>query len=100
MQLGFDCRTCDSTLRKERGHDEKGIMPFHVGGEIVFRCPLMLVNKETWEYVAAYKFYKKNLLPSGQSYLFESKKYLDAMVILENSIDKTQNEKNQNTKQK
>lgn len=83
MQLGFNCRECDETLRKERGCTENGIMPFDVGGERTFRCPLKLVTEMTWLYVEAYTFYKKSLLPNGSSYLRETQKYIEAMMVLD-----------------
>ena len=83
MQLRFNCRECDEVLKRERGCDEKGLLPFQIDGERVFRCPLNLVTETSWQLVEAYNFYKKNLLPNGTIYLNESRKYLDAMMVLD-----------------
>ena len=83
MQLRFNCRECDEVLKRERGCDEKGLLPFQIDGERVFRCPLKLVTETSWQLVEAYNFYKKNLLPNGSIYLNESRKYLDAMMVLD-----------------
>ena len=88
MQLRFDCRECDEVLKKERGCGEKGIIPFEVDGERVFRCPLKLVTDHSWSYIEAYHFYKKSLLPNGQSYIKETRKYIDAMMTLDNEYSK------------
>ncbi len=60
--------------------------------EMVFRCPLKLINGITWEYVKAYRFYKKGLLPNGKSWQDESQKFLDAMVVLENEVSRVEKE--------
>ena len=57
--LDFDCKSCDEQLKRERGCGEKGIIPFMIDREMVFRCPLKLIDNITWEYVKAYRFYKK-----------------------------------------
>jgi hypothetical protein len=88
MQLRFNCHECDDRLKRERGCAEKGIVPFDVGDERVFRCPLKLVTDQTWKYIEAYNFYKKNLLPNGQSYTKETRKYIDAMMVLDGEYAK------------
>ncbi len=88
MQLNLDCQNCDDILRRERGCNEKGIIPFLLNEERHFRCPIKLVTNTTWDYIRAYRFYKLGLLPNGTSYLNESQKYIDAMGIIENEFAK------------
>jgi len=88
MQLRFDCRECDEILKKERGCQERGLIPFETEDGRIFRCPLKLVTSQTWQYVEAYHFYRKNLLPNGQSYLNETRKYIDAMMTLDGEYAK------------
>lgn len=83
MQLGFNCRECDSQLQKERGCVDNGLLPFDLGDERIFRCPLKLVTNMSWQLIQAYAFYKKNLLPNGSSYLAETQKYIDAMFTID-----------------
>jgi hypothetical protein len=92
MQLRFDCRECDEKLKKERGCQDRGLIPFETEDGRVFRCPLTLVTDVTWEYVEAYSFYRKSVLPNGQGYVKESKKYIDAMRILDEEYTKIENE--------
>lgn len=92
MQLGFSCRACDHILKKERGCVEKGIIPFEIDGERVFRCPLKLISNMSWQYIEAYNFYKKSLLPNGQSYLKETRKYIEAMLILDGEYARIERE--------
>ena len=87
----FDCRNCDETLRKERGHDSEGIMTYHYGGESFKRCPLMMITSVSWEYIRAFNFFEKGFLPNGQAINEESNKYLDAMMFLDNEFSKWKN---------
>lgn len=92
MQLDLDCHECDDVLKHERGCQERGILPFRLEDDIFFRCPVKLVTSVTWEYLRAYNFYKKSILPNGNNWLGESQKFLDAMVIIEKEINKLQAE--------
>ena len=90
----LDCHTCDDTLKKERGHDERGIVPFWVDGKQVFRCPLTFITPLSWEYIKAFSFYEKNILPNGVGWMNESNKFNQAMQILDNAFNKSRNELN------
>ena len=87
----LNCHQCDETLRKERGHDEEGIVPFLVEGKRVFRCPLTFITPLSWEYIKAFKFYEKGCFPNGVVYTRESNKYLQAMMILDNLFTERMN---------
>ena len=90
--LGTDlnCRECDDHLKRERGCNADGILPFRVGTETYWRCPLKLVTSISWEYIKAYRFFKNNFLPSGKGWLNESDKFLDAMIIIGNEQKTTE----------
>ncbi len=92
MQLGLDCQECDDVLKRERGCGERGILPFRLDDDVFFRCPVKLVTSVTWEYLRAYNFYKKSILPNGNSWLGESQKFLDAMIVIEKEINRLQAE--------
>lgn len=68
-------------------------MPFDIAGDWHYRCPLKLISSISWEYLQAYRFYKMGLLPNGIIYQNESKKYLDAMMIIEGEFAKIEEEK-------
>ena len=89
----LDCHTCDDKLREERGHDKEGIIPFFLEGKYVYRCPLMLINKISYEYIKAFSFYEKSVLPNGNGWLNESHKYTQAMELLSNEFTKIRNKK-------
>ena len=92
----LDCHTCDETLRKERGHDTEGIIPYWIDGRFVKRCPLTFITPLSWEYIKAFGFYEKNLLPNGNSWIMESNRYIQAMCIIDNELNKI---KKANTKE-
>ena len=83
----LDCQTCDDKMKEERGHDKKGIVPFLVGGERVFRCPLTFIYPITWEYIRAYGFYEQGFLPNGKGWANESNKFVQAISIFGNMVN-------------
>lgn len=84
----LDCHTCDETLRKERGHDTDGIMPFLIDRKRSFRCPLTHITPLSYEYIKAFTFYEKSILPNGIGFINESHRYTQAMMILQNEYNK------------
>lgn len=84
----LDCHTCDEKLMEERGHDREGTMTFMVGSERVRRCPLTFVTPLSWEYIRAFSFYEKGSYPNGVIYTHETKKYLQAMAVLDNEFNR------------
>jgi hypothetical protein len=91
--MEFNCRECDDILKKERGCETDGIVPFYINEERYFKCPIKLITPLSWEYLRAFSFYKNNILPHGRGWLEESQKFLDAMIILENEYKKVELEK-------
>jgi hypothetical protein len=89
----LDCQTCDEKLQEERGHYTTGKIPFWVGREQIFRCPLTIITPLSWEYLKAFSFYEKGFLPQGKGTNDESKKYLQAMVLIENEFNKARRKK-------
>lgn len=71
-------------------------MPFRVNEEIVYRCPIKLVNPLSWQYIRAYTFYKNKMLPAGKGWLDESDRYLDAMILISNELNRMDQEKMDN----
>lgn len=89
----LDCRSCDDILKKERGHDEKGIIPFFVNKELTYRCPLMLITPLSWDYIKAFSFFEKGSYPNGNAWNKESNKYIQAMMLLQNEFGRKSKEK-------
>lgn len=82
----LNCHECDDRLKEERGCEKDGIVPNYFGDTVTFRCPLKMITELSWQYVKAYKFYQKNMLPNGVAFNYESNKYLQAMTILDNAF--------------
>lgn len=68
-------------------------MPFYIGEERYFRCPLKIITLISWEFVEAFTLYQKSILPNGTGWINESQKYLDAMFVLGSEFKKIENEK-------
>lgn len=88
----LDCHTCDETLRKERGHDTDGIIPYNIDRKRSFRCPLTHITPLSYEYIKAFSFYEKSVLPNGVGYMNESYKYGQAMMVLQNEYNRKSQE--------
>ena len=84
----LDCQKCDERLREERGHDKEGIVPFWVQGKVIKRCPLTLITPLSYEYIKAFSFYDKGMLPNNKGWIEESNRYIQAMMILTNEFNK------------
>ena len=84
----LNCHDCDDTLKKERGCAGKGVVPFWIEDKPVFRCPLTLIAPLSWEYIKAFNFYEKALLPNGNAWQNESNKFIQAMMVLDNEFSK------------
>ncbi len=87
----LDCHSCDDKLKAERGHDKDGIIPYYYEGKYIYRCPLMLITPLSYEYLKAFNFYEKNLLPNGNAWIKESHKFTQAMQTLNNEFTKWRN---------
>ncbi len=46
----------------------------------------------SYEYIKAFNFYQKSILPHNKGWLEESEKFLEAMTIIENTQIKINNE--------
>jgi len=93
LDLNLNCQECNDILQRERGCNEKGILPFNLDGKLVYRCPLKQVDSVSWEYIKAYGLYSKNILPHGKGWLVESQKYLDAMAVVSSEVNRMEQDK-------
>ena len=93
MELDLDCQNCTTQMKKERGCNADGIVPFYLDEKRYMRCPIKLVSNKSWQYIYAYSFFKKGILPNGKGWNFETEKYLSAMITLDTEISKVQQEK-------
>lgn len=96
----LDCQNCDDILKAERGCTEKGKVPFEMDGERFFECPIKRVSKISWEYARAYTLYKKGYMPNGKGWIEESRKFLDAMKVIDNEVSAIEKEQIDKLKRK
>lgn len=85
---GLDCRKCNDGEKIERGcvQDSPIRNCWTYGNEHTQRCPVKMTTKQSREYLDAYYLFKLGYLPNGQGWIGESKKFLDAMKIIDAEI--------------
>jgi len=87
----LDCHTCDDEMRRQRGHDREGIVPFLVDKKRIFRCPLTQITAQSYEFIKAYSFYEKGFLPNAGGWLDQSNKFVQGILVLDNTFNKIRN---------
>lgn len=80
---GVDCRTCFSGLQKQRGCNEPIDRKIKVGRFESYRCPRVYLKGEVFNYIDAYEFYQKGMLPHEGGYLKQPMKFMQAMRIID-----------------
>jgi len=93
LDFGLNCQECDAKLKRERGCECNGLIPFYIEDKQFFRCPLKLIDELSWQYIRAFGLYQKDILPNGSGWLNESDKYLSAMMVISNEFNTMQQEK-------
>jgi len=86
--LNLDCRSCSETQKAERGCIEDSPIPgkWKFDGFELRRCPNSVVSRQSLEYLEAYELYEKGVLPYGGGWLKHSKKFMDAMKIVQREV--------------
>ena len=89
----IDCQNCQAEQKIDRGCLQDSPVPgrWEVEGEKYQRCPIKIVTPGSWELIRAYASYKDGFLPNGKGWLDESRKFLDAMNIIEKHSKKDVN---------
>ena len=85
---GLDCQKCNENEKIERGCDQDSPIKnvWKIGKYSTLRCPLKQVTKQSKDYLDAYYLFKIGYLPNGQGWIGESKKFLDAMKIIDTEL--------------
>ena len=52
----------------------------------------MMITPLSWEYLKAFHFYNRGFLAGGRGWIYESNKYMQAMMVIDNEYSKIQNE--------
>lgn len=85
---GLDCRKCSDNEKIEHGFEEDSPVKnkWQIGEWKFQRCPVQFVKRQSVAYMEAYPLFKLGVMPNGQGWLNESKKFLQAMHIIEKEI--------------
>ena len=61
-------------------------IPVETDNGYVYKKPNEMITPLSWEYIKAFGFYERSLLPNGLSWQKESNKFIQAMSILDNEF--------------
>jgi len=89
---GLDCRKCNAQLRKVRGCEGREEI-IEIEGIKVDRCPVKMITAQSMAYIEAYYQYKNGYLPNSGGWLDQPIKFLEAMKIIEEAVEKIGNGK-------
>lgn len=82
-----DCQTCTQEQQEFFGCIEEAPHPiFFIKGELLKRCPVRLINRQSFRYLEAYKFYQKGDYPNPGEWPKQPAKFLKAMEIIESEL--------------
>jgi len=63
-------------------------IPVETENGYVYKKPIEMITPLSWEYIKAFGFYEKSILPNGKGWLMESDKYIQAMQLIDNEMGK------------
>lgn len=58
----------------------------------VYKKPSEIISSLSWEYIKAFGFYEKSILPNGSGWLNESNIYIEAMQCIDQEMGKMKKE--------
>jgi hypothetical protein len=90
LRSGLSCRNCPKDQREERGCEFDSPIPgrWQIEDFVFQRCPVKITPRESFEYLQAYGLYKDGFLPSGNGWINESPKFIQAMLTIEKQLAK------------
>jgi len=89
----LDCRKCSDTKKEALGcKKETENSPYSIDGEILKRCPLKLITRQSTQYLRFFHYYEKGYLPNEGTITNQPGKFLDAMMAIENIISEMKQE--------
>lgn len=88
--MELDCRKCSDEQKKDKGCFEDSPIPerWQVEDYYFQRCPLKIITKQSIDYLFAYKLFKNGYLPNPGGWRQQPKKFIEAMLIIDNQIKK------------
>jgi hypothetical protein len=75
-------------MRQARGCYTEPQTRFEFEGQRLSRCPVRLVSRTTWEFIALYQHYRKGFLLTDGGLLRQPYKYLQAMQVIGGELEK------------
>lgn len=100
----LDCRKCTDQDRIEKGceKDSPFLDAWKIPGQdwSVQRCPLKIVQENSWNYLEAYRFYKAGYLPNAGGWMDQSIKFLAVLNIISSEVNKHREEAMKGSKEK
>jgi len=83
--MGLNCQDCRESQRDDRGCERDSIIKnrWEIEKEYYQRCPLKIISGVSFDYIHAYRFFKMGYLPNGKGWLDETKKFLQAMNVID-----------------
>ncbi len=61
-------------------------------GGYEYRKPSEIITPLSWEYIKAFSFFERSILPNGNGWINESNKYTEAMMVIDNEFGRIKNE--------
>ena len=61
-------------------------------GGYEYKKPSEIISPLSWEYIKAFGFYEKSILPNGNGWINESNRFVEAMQIIDNEMGQIKKE--------
>ena len=81
-------------MKEDRGCEQDSPIPgrWSIGDIVLNRCPLKSVDNRIYWYIKAYNFLEKGVLPTSGGWLDQSNKFIEAMNLITNEMEKIKRE--------
>lgn len=92
-QSGLNCQKCSDNEKVDNGCRENSPIEgrWKIENIELQRCPLSQVTYQSRLYLEAYTLFKLGILPNGDGWMNESKKFMDAMRIIQREVSLSEN---------
>ncbi len=73
-------------------------VPIEEDGRWVYKTAREIIRPSSWQYLKAFNFYEKSILPNGNGWMNESNKYIESMLLIDNEFGRIKNEEERKSK--
>ena len=63
-------------------------IPIETEQGYVYKTPKEMITPLSWEYIKAFGFYEKSILPNGNGWINESGRFIEAMMLIESGLSR------------